>query len=623
MARELTIPKRLKPSEWAERHYVLPDTSAKPGPWSNDITPYLVGIMDACLEPGVERIAFQKCAQVGGSEGLNIIIAYFLHQDPAPIILIQPGEKEAKNYSKERISSMIESTPVLQGRLIEDNLLTKNFVGGAHLAIAGANAPAGLRSRARRIVAGDEVDGYPASAGTEGDPVELVEARTRTFWNRLIFLTSTPTLEGLSRIATAVKDADEVRIYLVPCPHCAHLQQLRFSQLKWDKTDDGHHLPETAEYCCDTCGAMIPERLKRWMLANGDWYPHRQLEEGEGESDAGIGGTQWVQCDPHPAPKSLGFAGFSALYSPWMKWADIAAGFLRAKSNPVRLQVFVNTVLGEVFREAGYRLDAHPLMKRQEIYAAEPLPEGVLLLTAGVDVQADRLEVEIVGWGENYENWSIEYMKILGDPSLEGGVWNTLDHVLSRRWTHPAGVTMNIFASAVDSGYLTQTVYKYCKERWQGNVWAVKGIAGFGRPIWDKPTNKNKHKTPVFPVGVDTAKTAVYSHLRVQRPTDWGGGPIPGYCHFPAREPYDEEYFRQLTSEVPVTKPDSRGVLRRIFIRRPGRRAEALDCRVYALGAYEGAYLQGIRLEHIREAINRGGRVQSGRRVRRPGETIG
>lgn len=623
LVRELTPPKRMLISEWAELYRMLPEESAEPGPWRNDRTPYLVGLMDACLEHGVEQIVFQKCAQIGGSECLNNIIGYFLHQDPSPVMLIQSGEKEAKSYSKERIAKMIDATPVLSSRLVEDNLLVKDFTGGAHLAIAGANAPAGLRSRARRILAADEVDSYPPSAGAEGDPVGLAEARTRTYWNRLIILNSTPTLEGLSRIEAARDDCDEIRIYLVPCPHCAHLQHLRFPQLQWDKDPDGEHLPDSAEYCCEACGAMIPERRKSWMLANGKWVSHRKAEEGEQDEKAAVGGTRWIPCDPHPRPKSIAFAGFTALYSPWMKWQEIVRAFLKSKDNPVRLQVFVNTILGEVFREAGYQLDAHPLMKRQEVYPAEPVPEGVLLLTAGVDVQADRLEVEIVGWGENYENWSLEFMRILGDPSLEGGVWNTLDHVLSRSWMHPHGVKLNIFATAIDSGYLTQTVYKYCKERWQGNVWAVKGVAGHGRPIWDKPTNKNKYKTPVFPVGVDTGKTALYSHLRVQRPNDWSGDPIPGFCHFPSRDPYDEEYFRQLTAEQAVVRQDKRGVLRRIWIRRPGRRAEALDCRVYALAAHEGAYLQGIRLEEIRKAIERGGQTGSKRRVRRRGESPG
>lgn len=625
---ELTPPEDLLPSQWAEQFRHLPETSAASGPWSNEVTPYLVGIMDACVEPGVERVSWQKPAQVGGSEAGNNIIGYFMHQDPSPILYVHTNDKEAKAYSKERIAKMIDASPVLRNRVDaaggDDTTLSKDFTGG-HLAIAGANAPAGLRSRARRVLILDEVDGYPASAGNEGDPVSLATARTTTFWNRLIMDFSTPTLEGLSRIEASITDADEVRCYLVPCPHCAHYQRLRFGNLQWEKDPEGNHLTDTVEYRCESCSALIPERQKRWMNANGEWVPHRKAKDGEDDPDQGEEwrGENWVPCEAHPHPKHIGFAGFSALYSPWLTWQEVVDKFLKAKGNPVRLQVWVNTVLGETFREGGYQLDAHPLLRRREVYPATPVPDGVMLITAGVDVQADRLEVEIVGWGENQESWSLDFMRILGDPSVEGGVWHTLDQQIARKFRHPAGVELSVFATAVDSGYLTQTVYRYCKERWQNNVWAVKGVAGFGRVIWSQPTNKNKFKTNVFSVGVDTAKTSFYSHLRIQKPEDYTGGPIPGYCHYPAREPYDEEYFRQITSEKAVVRLDKRGVMQRIWIRRPNRRADSLDCRIYAFAAHEGAIIQGIRMEALRQAIDAGGMTHGGRRVRRYGEAVG
>lgn len=628
----LTPPKQLLVSEWAEKYRHLPETSAEPGPWRNDRTPYLVGIMDAILEPGVEQIVFQKPAQIGGSECLNNVLGYFAHQDPSPILLVQIGEKEAKAYSKERIAPMIDATPVLSNRFAksksrssENTTLQKSFRGG-HLAIAGANAPAGLRSRAIRVLLCDEIDGYPPSAGHEGDPIELAEARTRTFWNRVKFYASTPTLEGLSRIEAAIKDCDVVRRLYVPCPHCAHEQYLAFSQLKWDKDEDGTHLPDTAEYACEACGALIPERKKAWMLANhrwvdgkvdkdnGEWHP---LDPEERRIELGESGITFI-----PTPKSIGFQ-MNALFSPWMKWREIVSYFLRAKGDRMRLQVWVNTVLGEVFKEEGFRLDAHPLLARCEIYPEEPVPDGVLLITAGVDVQADRLEVELVGWGLNYESWSLNYIRIEGDPTLDGGPWQTLDHVLSRKFKHPSGLVLGIYATAVDSGFLSQNVYKYCHTRRAGNIWPIKGIAGEGRPIWDRPTVTNKYKVPLYPLGVDTAKTVVMSHLRIQKPDDWDGGPAPGFAHFPARQPYDEEYFRQLTSEVVVVRQSPNGYLKRVWIRRPGRRAETLDCRVYALAAHEGAFLAGVRLETILDAIRRGTVETPARRVRSEGVGVG
>jgi phage terminase large subunit GpA-like protein len=590
------------------------------------VAPYLVEVMDSCLEPGIEQVTLQKCSQMGGSEVLNNIIGYFMHQDPAPILFVTSGDKEAKAYSKERIAKMIDATPVLRARIEvaggDDTTLSKDFTGG-HLAVAGANAPAGLRSRPRRVILLDEVDSYPPSAGDEGDPVGLAEARTRTFWNRVIVKVSTPTLEGLSRIEAAVNDADEIRLYCVPCPHCAHMQHLRFAQLKWEKSE-GKHLPETAEYLCESCGALIPERRKGWMNAHGEWRPHRKLEKEEQDATiASTWGTHWEPCERKSRVKSVAFTGLNALYSPWMSWEEVVTDFLAKKSDRMRLQVWVNTVLGEVFREAGYQLDANPLMRRQEVYPENPVPPGVLLITAGVDVQADRLEVELVGWGIGYENWSLDFIRIPGDPSLEGGVWSTLDHVLARTFDHPAGVKLRIFSTAIDSGFMTQEVYRYCSTRFAANVWAVKGIGEEGRAIWDKPSNRNKYKVPLYPIGVDTAKTAFYAHLRVQRPRDWTGGPVPGYCHFPARAPYDEEYFRQLTSEKVVIRQTARNVLKRQWIRRPGRRAEGLDCRIYAFAAHEGAFVSGIRLEQIKQAIDRGGAPEQTRRIRRRGEQPG
>jgi phage terminase large subunit GpA-like protein len=614
----LEPPKKLKVSEWAAKHRILPETAAEPGLWQNDRTPYLVGIMDACLEPGVELVGFMKPAQVGGSEALNNVLAYFIGEDPSSILFVQIGEKEAKAYSKERIAPMIADCPILKNRVAavrtrdEDNTtLTKSFAGG-HLAIAGANAPAGLRSRPRRILIGDEIDGWPPSAGTEGDPLALAEARLRTFWNSIEILCSTPTLEGLSRIEKVVKECDEVRAYHVPCIHCGHQQQLLFPNLTWDKDEDGKHLPETAQYACDSCGAMIPERHKKTMLAHGEWLPVERDEKDE----------KWIRAEPHGRPRSIGFI-LNALYSPWMKWREIVQGFLKAKGDPLRLQVWVNTVLGEVFKEKGVRLDAHPLLARCEVYPAEPVPEQVLFITAGVDVQADRFEVELVGWGLNYESWSLDFIRIPGDPSVDGGIWDRLDHVLSRHYDHPSGLKLIVAATAMDSGYETQQVYKYCKDRLGANVWAIKGFDGPGRPVWDKPTKRNKYKVPMFPVGVDTAKTTIYAHLRNDKPDDWAGEPVPGYCHFPAREPYDEEYFKQLTSEKVVIRMAKNGVMKRQWIRRPGRRAEALDCRVYAYAAFEASILAGVRLEQIAASIKAGGAQRPKRNIRHKGVTPG
>lgn len=587
-------------SEWADQNRVLPATSAEPGRWRTARVPYLREIMDACSDPRIERVSVMKAAQVGYSEALLNVLGYYIDQDPAPILLVQISTGEAAKFSKERIAPMIDSCPVLRAKVqparsrdSENTIDSKAFAGG-HLGIVGANAPSGLRSRARRIVLFDEVDGYPPSAGTEGDPVELARARQSTFWNRFEFIGSTPTLGDLSRIEEAVKESHELRRYHVPCPHCNEMQHLEWGGrdaslgLKWDT--DEHGQPVEVGYLCRACGALIDERYKVRMLAGG----------------------RWVADETHPNPARVAFH-IPGLISPWVSWTKLVQEWLDAQGHPGKLQVFVNTGLGEVWDAQGSVVDAEPLMTRREQYDAEPVPEGVVLVTAGVDVQADRLEVEFIGWGVGDESWSLDYLRIVGDPTTPD-LWKQLDeNVVRRTFEHPSGVRLRVSATGVDSGYMTQQVYRFAKDRQALRVWAVKGIAGEGRPIMGRPSMRTKGKVPLYPVGVDTAKAVIYGRLRIEEPG-------PGYMHFPDRPPYDAEYFRQLTAEKVVLKQSPNGYHKRVWIRRHGRRAEVLDVRVYALAAFEGLLATGVRLE-VEAAALRGEARPRRRRIRSKGIT--
>lgn len=589
MRERLKPPPDLTVSEWADHHRVLPDTAAEPGPWRTSRTPYLREIMDAFSDPEVERVVFMKAAQLGGSEALLNVLGYFIDLDPSPILFVQVSDGEAAKFSKERIAPMIRDCPVLRSKVAPrksrdsaNTIESKDFPGG-HLGIVGANAPSKLRARPRRVVLFDEVDGYPASAGVEGDPVELGVKRTSTFWNRKVGMISTPTLSGLSRIEDAYEESDQ-RTYRVPCPHCDHRQELVFENLTWETEKvEGEkvHDPDSAAYSCEGCGTMITERHKPEMLRRGQWVP----------SD--------------PDAKVVGFQ-LSGLYSPWVSWSTIVQEFLSAKDNPEKLQVWVNTRLGEPFDEKGQQLEAGPLLSRREDYPVEPLPEQVTLLTAGVDVQADRLECEIVGWGPGEESWGIDYYRIPGDPSV-ADVWQDLDRVLGQRLEHPRGAKIPIAATCVDSGYMTQQVYKYCGNRVNARIWAIKGRDGMGKPIMDRPRRNTRGRVPLYPVGVDAAKAAIYQRLQI---TEHG----EGYCHFPARAPYDEEYFRQLTAEKLVRKTGRRGHTKLQWVRRPNRRAEVLDIRVYALAALEGLQAAGVSL-----APEGKKRRRQGRRIRSRG----
>ena len=506
-------------------------------------------MMDAVNEPGVREIVFKTSAQVGKTEIINNIVAYFAHQDPAPMLIIQPSLDMAEAWSKDRLSPMIRDTDVLHDlfgdprtRDSGNTLLHKKFPGG-HVTMAGANSPSSLASRPVRIVLLDEEDRYPASAGTEGDPGSLAEKRTTTFWNRLLVVASTPTVKGFSKIDSRYERSDR-RKYFVPCPHCDTYQTLKWANIRWEERK-----AETAHYVCESCGSILTDADKPTMLAKGEW----RAEE--------------------PQTSIIGFH-ISELYSPWVTWPEMVAKFLDAKRFPETLKVWINTSLGETWEEEGEGVDHESLLARKENWGKQ-LPEGVVAITAGVDVQDDRLEAEVIGWGEDEESWSLQYHVIHGDPGQKQ-VWEDLDKVLEQRFRHPTGVTLQVGCACVDSaGHHTQAVYGYVKKRQMKRIFAIKGASQTGKPIVGKWSRNNALKVKLFPIGTDTAKEAVYSRLKLTEPG-------AGYCHFPSH--YSEDYFRQLTAERMVTR-FVKGFPKRVWEKPAGRRNEALDCRVYGLAA--------------------------------------
>jgi len=525
------------------------EASAEPGRWRTGRAEYQRGIMDAISDPAVESVVVMSAAQIGKTEIVNNVVGFHIGHDPAPILVVQPTLDMAQSWSKDRLAPMLRDTPDLKGRVADprsrdsgNTTLHKIFPGG-HVTACGANSPSSLASRPVRIVICDEVDRYPPSAGTEGDPVSLARKRAATFWNRKVVMVSTPTVKGASRIEAAYEGSDQ-REFFVPCPHCEESQTLAWANVQWQPDR-----PETAVYVCAHCGAAWSDAERLRAVAAGEWR-------------AGL--------------EFAGVAGFrlSGLYSSWTTLAEGARDFLSAKRLPESLRVWVNTYLAETFEESGERVDDIGLAERREDYG-EALPEGVVLLTAGVDVQDDRLEIEVVGWGRDEESWSIDYRTLWGDPSGPA-VWGDLDSVLKELWTHERGVDLPIRCAAIDSGgHHTQAVYTFVRGREGRRVFAIKGVGGEGKPLVGRPSRNNVGKIRLFPVGVDTAKNVVFSRLRIQ---DEGAG----FCHFPAH--YDDEYFRQLTAEQRIERYH-KGYTRREW-RKIRPRNEALDCRVYALAAY-------------------------------------
>jgi phage terminase large subunit GpA-like protein len=511
--------------------------------------------MDAVSDPSIETVVVMSSAQVGKTEMLNNLVGYHVHQDPAPILLLQPTLEMAQAWSKDRLAPMLRDTPSLRGRVraprsknSNNTLLHKVFPGG-HITMAGSNSPASLASRPVRIVLCDEVDRYPVSAGTEGDPVNLARKRTATFWNRTIILTSTPTVKGVSRVEMEFGQSDQ-RYFFVPCPHCGAHQRLVWSSVTWLKDEAGKGLPETAQYACEHCAGLWTETERHLAVKRGEW---RATE---------------------PTKNRAGFH-LSELYSPWSTLESMVAAFLEAKGRPELLKTWVNTSLGETWEEEGETVDGVGLYGRREKYPAA-VPERALLLTAGIDVQRDRIEMEVVAWGEGEESWNVDYRVLPGD-TARPEVWRDLDDCLGVTYTHETGTEFHITSALIDSGDQTTTVYQFVKPRQGRRIFAGKGIAGPGRPVVKvsrKLSGKKSRDVDLYQVGVDDAKGIIYARLAIEEAG-------PGYCHFPMER--DAEFFAQLTAEKLMTK-FYKGYPRKEWVKtRP--RNEALDCRVLAFAA--------------------------------------
>lgn len=494
-------------------------------------------------------MAIMSSAQIGKTELLNNVVGYYVDYDPSPILVLQPTLEMAQTWSKDRLAPMLRDTPALRFKVKSpksrdsgNTMLHKPFPGG-HITMAGANSPASLASRPIRIVLFDEVDRYPVSAGTEGDPVSLARKRTATFWNRKVILTSTPTIKGVSRIEEEFELSDQRR-YHVPCPHCEEKQVLKWSNIVFDKDD-----PSTAHYACVN-GCVIDESKKQWMLMRGEWIAEAPFK---------------------------GRAGFhlNELYSPWRRWSEIVVDFLEAKDRPDKLKTWTNTSLGETWEEKGESLEYGSLMSRVEAYDSESLPDDVLFITASADVQGDRVEALSQGWGRDMEHWDIEHKIFWGDPARKE-VWQELDAWLLKTYS-VAGRGLKVACATVDSGgHHTDHVYNFCKARQGRRVFAIKGSSQYYAPVASKPTQTGRQRVMLYSVGTDTAKdTIVLSWLKNDEPG-------PGYIHFP--NDADEEYFRQLTGEQRKTV-FFRGN-KRLKWEKTRERNELLDLHVYNYAAY-------------------------------------
>ena len=558
-------PKKLTLSEWADEYaYLSAESSAEGGRWHT--LPYQKGIMDAITDPSIEQVTVMKSARVGYSKILNHIIAYHIHQDPCGIMVVQPTIEDASGYSKEEIAPMIRDTKVLTN-LVSDaktrdsnnTILQKQFPGGV-LSLVGANSARGFRRVSRRIVLFDETDGYPASAGTEGDQIKLGIARTQYFWNRKIVAGSTPTIKDFSRIERLFEQSDQRRYY-VPCPDCGHMQYLRWPNMRWEGSDT-----DNVSYACEECGVLIPHNKKRWMVERGEW---RATQPGNGRH---VGFHIW--------------AAYS--YSPNAEWSNLAEEFELSKHDPEQLKTWINTTLGETWEdEYASKVGADALMERaaEAKYEVTVPPEEALVLCMGCDVQDDRLSMSVFGFGRNEEMFLVDRKVIYGSPA-RADLWKQMDEVLMGQYVSQDGFEMKIESAAIDTGgHYTQETYQYVRERSQLGLIGIKGIGQKGKPPLGKPTTQDitfsgkalRRGVKLFPVGVDVIKTTLHNKLKNAEKGE-------GYIHFYPTITHD--YFEELTAERQVLRY-KHGYQERVWMKKSNARNEALDEMVYSWAAFE------------------------------------
>lgn len=583
-------PAKLTVSECADRHRVLTtdEGCAEPGPWRTNRVPYLREIMDSLADPLIERVVHMKASQIAGSQvGQNLILHRMLY-DPCPIIICWPTLDLLKNWSVVKLEAMIRTTPELQDRVFDSgarrdqhNTMTrKTFPGGALIGVH-AKSSAMLRAWTAPVGIVEELDECDAHID-QGDVLERLERAMRTFFDAgeaKLFIVSTPTIAGYSRIEK-LYDASDQRRYFVPCPYCNGAQRIRWRdddgsyRMVCERGEGGQLMPETARYRCEHCTRLIEQHWRDSMLAVGHWQP------------------------AHPGRKIRGYHNWSG-ESPFVSWARIVAKFLELRASSDTLKTFMNLWLGEAFSETGVKIEPHVLQARAEPYPIDNatgeilVPTGVGLLTAYVDVQGDRLEVVVWGWGAGEEGWHIAWELLEGDPG-RAEVWEKLDQYLGQTWKHEHGAQLRLVSIPIDAGYQSEEVHRYCESRkHRFPVFPSIGRDGFNRKLIEAPGGatgprpakwRRSHKqqeSRSWILGVDTAKSMVHSRLQI---TAAG----PGYLHTPTS--LDRAAYEHLTSEV--IKPVYRdGRPMRKWVKIEGRANEFLDgtvgclCALAKLGA--------------------------------------
>ena len=579
VAKALAPDPQLTVSEWADQHRVLPPSVAWPGPWRTSRTPYLREPMDRMsVSDPTGEVVLVLAAQLGKSEVINNALGYMAGQIGSPALLVLPTDHVADSYSKRRIHQLIKRTPMLQRQLLPgETLQEKLFSHGGQILIRGAQTPSKLAELTVRLTAEDEVDRFPQDVQGEGDPSSLLKARKRTFGERAKHLrASTPTEKVTSAIWAALLASDH-REYMLPCPECGHWQDLCWERMRWDAQDPGIELGRLEQppvLICQSCKAEIREQTKAW------WYDPRQPQ------------GEWVPRHPGRAVKGYHLGGF---YAPlgWLRWDHIVLDYLDSEGDLTARKTWTNTVLALPWEEEGGEVATwEELLARARAtgHRRGEVPAGGLVVTLAADVQGDRIEWELVAWGERMESWSVDYGVIWGDPRTlqvedEESPWLQLEGLWQVPVPLEGGGALRPELTLVDSSAYTQTVYGWVRRQGSKRVRAIKGSSVQASAVTSRPSlvdvswrgRSIRRGVKLWNIGVNVIKEELISWLKLQ-PADDGQHNPAGYCHFPAD--YEEEYFLGLTAEELRTTQDKRGVIKREWWKiRP--RNEPWDLRVY------------------------------------------
>jgi phage terminase large subunit GpA-like protein len=564
-ALEKPAPMRL--SEWAETNFYLSsESSYVEGKW--ETLPFQRAVMDSISNDDIREVVFMKSARVGFTKIILAAMGYFAEHKKRNQAVWQPVDDDADEFVKTEIEPMIRDIPVLQdifpsyNKKAKGNTLRQKTFLGASLFMRGGKAAKNYRRISVDTVYLDELDGFDKDIEKEGDPVTLASKRVEGSTFPKVILGSTPKIKNDSLIEMRAQQAEKSFYFFVPCIHCGEEIEIKWGAkdstygMKWVDDD-----PNTAAHLCGECGALMTQDQYLDVYAKGRY----KTRNGEWVDENGI--FRNSSNEIIPTPLSVAFYIWTA-YSPMTSWGQIVREFLSAKNDRGRLKTFVNTTLGETWEEdENEKIAESQLFERREHYKA--IPNEAVVLTAGIDTQDDRFEIQIDAWGEGEERWSIDYIRLYGDPSRVE-IWDRLAEQLRQKYKKENGEIMDLRIACQDhGGHYSDEVNKFSKRMGVRFLIPTKGSSVYGKPVVSFPRKRNSNGVYLTIIGTDTAKDLMFQRLQIMSPG-------MGYWHFPVSEKFDGEYFKQLTAEERVPKW-VQGQKRYVWDAK-GRRNEPWDC---------------------------------------------